>query len=476
MRSPSPAEPCTWLGGAISRAALLLCALSLAAALGGCRATALPSPDDPIVTWAPALVDPDTPPPDVLAAYLDSVTSKDATSAWRSLTPLARRPYGSRGRFGRVAVPQLSRLYARWKDPRGFTVKMQRDLGSHVLMAGTLTRQLGKGRLRATPFVFLLSATSTEVAKGARWRISGSIVPGVEIASTGGLPVLAPVERANARPSMYGTAEVRFVARPSRRARLKKVAAWLDDRPVRLELDRSGAPSIVATKQLEALGAGRHRVVAFASQTGGRASATVWQFNIPPVPGRLPRLSYGSEGPSVLELEQRLATLGYDIVPDTFYSGDTEHAVIAFQKLHGFSTDGVAGAEVRRRLARPLVPKARTSHGGSWVEIDLTHQVLLYFVNRRIFRIVDISSGRPGWRTATGSFIFERSITGWRQSRLGLLWNPFYFYGGQAVHGAPSVPPYPASHGCVRVPMSSMERLIPLLEIGMPVEVYGDAP
>jgi peptidoglycan hydrolase-like protein with peptidoglycan-binding domain len=232
----------------------------------------------------------------------------------------------------------------------------------------------------------------------------------------------------------------------------------------------------VATKQLEALGAGRHRVVAFASQTGGRASATVWQFTIPPVPGRLPKLSYGSEGPAVLELEQRLAILGYDVVPDTYYSGDTEHAVTAFQKVHGFTKDGVAGQEVRRRLARPLVPKPRARHGGSWVEIDLSRQVLFYFVNGRIFRILPISSGRSGWRTSTGSFIFERSITGWRQSRLGLLWNPFYFYGGQAVHGSLSVPPYAASHGCVRVTMSSMDRLIPLLEIGMPCEIYGDAP
>jgi N-acetylmuramoyl-L-alanine amidase len=34
-----------------------------------------------------------------------------------------------------------------------------------------------------------------------------------------------------------------------------------------------------------------------------------------------------------------------------------------------------------------------------------------------------------------------------------VLWYPMYFKGGFAIHGYPSVPAYPASHGCVRIPM-----------------------
>ena len=34
-----------------------------------------------------------------------------------------------------------------------------------------------------------------------------------------------------------------------------------------------------------------------------------------------------------------------------------------------------------------------------------------------------------------------------------VLWYPLYFKGGFAIHGYPSVPAYPASHGCVRIPM-----------------------
>jgi lipoprotein-anchoring transpeptidase ErfK/SrfK len=40
-------------------------------------------------------------------------------------------------------------------------------------------------------------------------------------------------------------------------------------------------------------------------------------------------------------------------------------------------------------------------------------------------------------------------VTGWDW----VLWYPLYFLRGFALHGYPSVPAYPASHGCVRLPM-----------------------
>lgn len=44
-------------------------------------------------------------------------------------------------------------------------------------------------------------------------------------------------------------------------------------------------------------------------------------------------------------------------------------------------------------------------------------------------------------------------MNGFDPSPLGTLYDPMYFTGGYAIHGNPSVPPFPASHGCVRVPM-----------------------
>jgi lipoprotein-anchoring transpeptidase ErfK/SrfK len=48
-------------------------------------------------------------------------------------------------------------------------------------------------------------------------------------------------------------------------------------------------------------------------------------------------------------------------------------------------------------------------------------------------------------------------VDGWDKSPLGRLYRPKYFNGGIAVHGYLSVPPYPASHGCVRVSVPAMD-------------------
>jgi lipoprotein-anchoring transpeptidase ErfK/SrfK len=47
-----------------------------------------------------------------------------------------------------------------------------------------------------------------------------------------------------------------------------------------------------------------------------------------------------------------------------------------------------------------------------------------------------------------------------------------YFTGGYAIHGNPSVPPYPASHGCVRVPMWAAPVLYDEMPDGTVVYVY----
>ena len=63
-------------------------------------------------------------------------------------------------------------------------------------------------------------------------------------------------------------------------------------------------------------------------------------------------------------------------------------------------------------------------------------------------------------------------MTGWDPSPLGLLYDPMYFVAGYAIHGNPSVPPYPASHGCVRVPMWIIPHLFVSERYGETVYVY----
>ena len=53
------------------------------------------------------------------------------------------------------------------------------------------------------------------------------------------------------------------------------------------------------------------------------------------------------------------------------------------------------------------------------------------------------------------------------------MWNPYYFNGGIAVHGLASVPAYPASHGCARIPMDIANYFPTLVTKGESVYVVG---
>ncbi len=66
-----------------------------------------------------------------------------------------------------------------------------------------------------------------------------------------------------------------------------------------------------------------------------------------------------------------------------------------------------------------------------------------------------------------------REIDGVRRAPLGDLYRPKYFHGGVAVHGSPSIPGYPASHGCARLSNPAMDLLWDsgLVELGTSVRV-----
>ncbi|GGK74414.1 L,D-transpeptidase family protein [Mangrovihabitans endophyticus] len=186
-----------------------------------------------------------------------------------------------------------------------------------------------------------------------------------------------------------------------------------------------------------------------------------------------PSVRYGSRGATVRYLQQRLAALRYDVGGvDGVFGTDTLHAVYAFQKVQRIGVDGIVGRTTWTKLASPYRPGARHRHSAAAVEISLSRRVV--FLTRRgaVTRIVDASPGKASTRTPTGNFTIGRRINGWRQSHLGLLWRPYYFYGGYAVHGSNSVPTYAASHGCVRVTVPAMNRLWSQLFIGERVHVY----
>jgi peptidoglycan hydrolase-like protein with peptidoglycan-binding domain len=185
-------------------------------------------------------------------------------------------------------------------------------------------------------------------------------------------------------------------------------------------------------------------------------------------------LRQGAKGAAVTALQNRLSALRYDVGPiDGDFGSQTHHAVVAFQKVNGLGRDGVVGPVTWSKLDRPFSPRPRFAHTGTAVEVRLGAQILLLTRNGAVVRILDASSGKASTPTPRGDFAVTRRIDGWRTSSLGQLWRPNYFRAGYAIHGYTSVPNYPASHGCVRVPMQAMNRLWPAIGVGTPVHIYS---
>jgi lipoprotein-anchoring transpeptidase ErfK/SrfK len=117
------------------------------------------------------------------------------------------------------------------------------------------------------------------------------------------------------------------------------------------------------------------------------------------------------------------------------------------------------------------------------IDVDLSRQMLSVFdESGNVKKVLPISSGSGKWYvsegerrqaiTPTGRFRVYRKIPGWRKSPLGLMYYPLYIVGGVAIHGSPSVPRRPASHGCIRIPMYAAKAFFDTTPIGTVVLVH----
>jgi len=205
-------------------------------------------------------------------------------------------------------------------------------------------------------------------------------------------------------------------------------------------------------------------------------------------------LEEGVEGEDVRNLQVRLAELKFAPGPiDGVYGRATVQAVWAFEKLvmqvpREQATGVVTPAmwEVLRGDVQ-ILPR-RVADTPRHAEVYLPEQVIVTFLAGRPTLISHMSSGdgKPWCEeviidageegndspeqiaageqlkigvcgesiTPPGIFTFYKRSTGTRETKLGTLYNPVYFNAGIAVHGAILVPLKPASHGCIRIPMS----------------------
>jgi hypothetical protein len=175
----------------------------------------------------------------------------------------------------------------------------------------------------------------------------------------------------------------------------------------------------------------------------------------------------------VKQAEARLSEMGY---------GTGRNALVAFQKYEGREVTGRLSREDFDLIMSAAPPMAKDT-GYKHVEVDLDRQVLLLTDGDGIVkRVLPVSTGsdkhysQNGMSgrayTPRGRFRIFAKLSGWKKSPLGLLYYPNYFSDGLAIHGNPSVPQSPQSHGCIRIPMSAAADISRQLPVGTILLIY----
>jgi len=209
------------------------------------------------------------------------------------------------------------------------------------------------------------------------------------------------------------------------------------------------------------------------------AGKRVWMTNSAVV-----GLELGDSGPAVKALQVRLSSLGYWVgTPDGSFADSTQQAVWALQKAAGLVADGVVGTKTAAALEAGIVPKPRPAPG-YLVEVDLQDDLVMVVNDGKVLHILNTSTG-GGYTyveqgvtsvatTPSGVFHIYNVIDGLDVDPLGALWRPRFFYSGFAIHGDSYVPPYPVSHGCVRVSNEAIDWIwaANIMPIGTEVWVY----
>lgn len=223
----------------------------------------------------------------------------------------------------------------------------------------------------------------------------------------------------------------------------------------------NGGTAGVATLKVKSAKAGR--IALRASHEATPALATV-RTKTTRVTVVRPFATNGSRGPAVRILQSKLAAMKY-VVPRTgVYDGGTARAVMAWRKVAGLSRTYTATADVfNGLLAGKGQFKVRHPKDGRHVEARLNSQVLALIDGGKVQRIYHTSSGAPATPTVRGKFRVYMKTPG--TNAKGMV-DSAYFIRGYAIHGYASVPPYNASHGCLRVPVPNARAIYDWLRLG----------
>ena len=181
---------------------------------------------------------------------------------------------------------------------------------------------------------------------------------------------------------------------------------------------------------------------------------------------RVIRARVGPGAPRVLigAFQAGLDRMHYAVSRSRAFDGATQRAVMAYRKVNGMARNFAASEDiVRRVLAGKGAYKVRHANLGHHAEADLSRQVLALVDGAKLVRVYHISSGKPSTPTVIGTFHVYRKSPGINAK--GMV-DSSYFTGGYAIHGYASVPPFAASHGCIRTPIANARSIFNWLRFG----------
>jgi lipoprotein-anchoring transpeptidase ErfK/SrfK len=201
-----------------------------------------------------------------------------------------------------------------------------------------------------------------------------------------------------------------------------------------------------------------------AAQSGGSAKSKKFGLKYPDV-------DPGDRGPAVQLFNQLLRQQAYYNTDGHNYGSHTERAVMAFRKVNGMARNYNATPEIFKTLAEGKGGfRLHYPGSGKHVEVDMSRQVMALADGGEAKHVFMVSTGAAATPSDPGGFTFYRKDPGYNS--IGMYYS-VYYNRGEATHGYQSVPPYPASHGCIRNPIPDSIFIYNWIDLGDKMFVYG---
>jgi L,D-transpeptidase-like protein len=212
---------------------------------------------------------------------------------------------------------------------------------------------------------------------------------------------------------------------------------------------------------------GSYKVIAEHERTANQRRAVVRskKFGV-----EYPDLDPGNRSSVVRTFNQLLNKRGYFSSHGKKYNVRTRWAVMAFRKVNGMARTYNANPKIFRKLAANKGKfHLKYPGGGKHVEVDISRQVMALAKHGKAQHVFAVSTGAPATPTIRGHFHFYRKDPGYNSE--GMYYS-VYFIRGYATHGYDPVPPYNASHGCVRNPIPDSIFIYNWISLGDSIWVY----